>query len=501
MKFRDKNISQDGARQELLQNLEMWHQQDEYQKIIEAVEALPEDEQTPNLVSQLARAYSNLAGPEDQHLLKKAVDLLYSVEEELAEKDHNWNFRMGYAHYYLDRELRARYYFEKALELRPGDQDTEEFIRNCNKALALPNSMKPFRQRVEEGWKSFMEGEAHLREMMDAKQHEEVVELCHQLLEPAFQELYFEMGFNGSKYELILSAEGDRARLFKLAYFKNHAPQEVYEKWNIHVGRQPCEGFELRMYDQSISTSDALVWVEDLEDKQVGLTVYCEKLRGLLKENEGQAYSLAAILLDQAIGEISSIRYVGYLEVVGEPQDGTPIRLDELAAYIGEHTDPERENRPITAEELCQWYSAYQMKPSEDENWYLREDIFAGATCCIPIVQGYYRGDDTVMEDFHKDGAVPGFFYYPLDGIEKDQILDLRDRVEQEIGAAAGDAVTFTGGATGRAYGYLDFIAWDITALLNVAVKVFRGAPVGEVCFHSFRQNVGSICLKREEEA
>ncbi len=485
--------------QEFLHNLEMWNEQNEYKKIIDAIESLPDSQKTPDLISRMARAYNNLAGPEDRELLKKAVELLDSVEEELAE-DHNWNYRKGYALYYLDQELRARYYFEKALELRPGDEDTQEMIRECSRALTLPNSMKPFRVRTEEGWQSFLEGEGRLREMMDGKRQEEVVELCHQLLAPAFQELYFEMGYNGSKYELILSAEGNRARLFKLEYFKNHAPEEIFEKWNIHVGRQPSSGFELRMYGTGISTSDALVWVEDLEDKQVGLTIYCEKLTPLLNENENQAYSLMAILLDQAIGEIGAIRYAGYLELVSRPQEGSAIRLDELGAYIVEKTDPERQNRPISAGELCQWYTAYQHEPSKEKDWGLRDDVFAGSTCCVPIVGSYYRGDDTVMEDFHMDGAVPGFFYYPLEGIPRDLILDLRDLIEQGIKREAGDSVTFLGGATGTVYGYLDFIAWDLSEVLDAAVKVFRREQVREAYFHSFRRAVGSVCLKREEE-
>ena len=94
---------------------------------------------------------------------------------------------MGYALYYLDQESRAKYYFEKALEYRPGDEDTLEMISLCRKVLALPNAMKPFCERVKEGWQSFLEGEWKLRQMLDAKQGgEPVADLCHQLLSPAF---------------------------------------------------------------------------------------------------------------------------------------------------------------------------------------------------------------------------------------------------------------------------------------------------------------------------
>ena len=90
--------------------------------------------------SELARAYSNLADPHKpnfREMLKKALALL-KPHEEYFEGDHCWNFRMGYAYYYLDQEGRALRYFEKALEARPGDEDTKEFIEWCRKVISLP---------------------------------------------------------------------------------------------------------------------------------------------------------------------------------------------------------------------------------------------------------------------------------------------------------------------------------------------------------------------------
>lgn len=477
-----------------LNKLEEWNENDQYQNIIDAIEALPDSERTPDLTSQLARAYNNLADSGDRPLFKRAVELLESVEEELS-GEHNWNYRMGYALYYLNQELRAEHYFKKALEYRPGDEDTLEMISMCRKVLALPKFMKPFRQRTAEGWQSFLEGEEGLRQLIDAKKSgSEVADRCHELLAPAFEELYFEIGFNGSKYDLILSPDGDKSRIFKLEYFKDHAPREVLEHWNIMVGRPPANSFVLRMYDQDIGTGDADVWVEELEDSQVGLSIYCEKLLPLLKENEGQAYGLMAVLLDQAIGEIQAIRYVGYMDLLEAPKEGEKICLADLLEYM------KKDREPATAEQMCQWYCAYEMTPSEEEEWDLRQDVYAGVTSCVPMINAYYRGDDAVMEDFHKDGAVPGFFYYPLDGIPGDKILDLRDELSDEISRICGDAVVFTGGATGAVYGYLDFIAWDLTAVLNAAADVFKNSPVKEALFHIFRRDVGSIWIKEEDE-
>ena len=52
-------------------------------------------------------------------------------------KEHTWNFRMAYAYYYLDQEGPALTYFERALNARPGDEDTLALIEDCRRRLAL----------------------------------------------------------------------------------------------------------------------------------------------------------------------------------------------------------------------------------------------------------------------------------------------------------------------------------------------------------------------------
>ena len=38
-------------------------------------------------------------------------------------------------------------------------------------------------------------------------------------------DVYKRQGFNGEKYELILTPEGDKVKLFELVYFQKHAPK------------------------------------------------------------------------------------------------------------------------------------------------------------------------------------------------------------------------------------------------------------------------------------
>ena len=106
---------------DILKQCQKWHEESKQHKIIDALEAIPAEERTPEMDSELARAYNNLADPHKptcKEMLKKALALL-KPHEEYFEDDYYWNFRMGYSYFYLDQEGRALRYFEKALEQDP----------------------------------------------------------------------------------------------------------------------------------------------------------------------------------------------------------------------------------------------------------------------------------------------------------------------------------------------------------------------------------------------
>ena len=372
----------------------------------------------------------------------------------------------------------------------------EERVRE----LSLPLDQKPFRVRTEEGWASFLAGEHELRTLMDRESvSEQLVERCSELLAPAFSAPAFELGRNGEKYELILVPEGDRTRLFQLAYFQRRAPKELLDRWNILVGRTRSRSFGLRMFGQEVTLKDVQVWAEKQEANGLGLQLYCGKLRG--QPGEERSYILYT-LLDQALGELAAMRYVNQCAILDAPAPGDSIPLDQLAGYVAAEIDPEGWSRCDDPEAACQRYTAYEGRPSQEEDWALRQDVYVGVSCCVPLLSGYLQGDDYYMDRLHQDGIVPGFFYYPLDGVPQKEILDLRDQLEGAILGRTGEGVvTITGGATGTAFGSLDFIAWDLEPLLDAAVEVFAGAPVAWASFHTLRFDAWGIGLKQEAEA
>ena len=500
---------------DILKQCQKWHEEDKHLKIVDALEAIPAEERTPEVDMELARAYNNLADPsepEGRKLLHQALELMQSHEEELGDT-YSWNFRMGYAYYYLDQEGRALRHFEKALELHPGDdpklntrQDMEELIDSCKKGISLPQFWECFRERTENWWETFAEMEAELRQMMDEdKDHTRGAELVAQMQETlnlVFDEISFEMGFNGEKYELILTPEGDKVKLFELVYFQKHAPKEVLEHWNILVGRQPLQNIGLRTEDGwDISGDDVQIWLEEQGENSFAISAYCEKLLPMLREEEGRAWWMLTTLTDQVLGEISHMRYIDSFDVLEEPKAEPSFLLSQLPDKLREQglelsTDPEA---------YLESYLGYKMEPKQDPDADWRLDVMAGSTCCVPLINGYLNADNDFMDDLHADGAVAGFFCYPLDTLREEEgsqkIFDFRDKLEEVFTADEGSEVlTLTGGATGRYCGYVDFIAWDIQEALNMAKEFFEGTDIPWAIFHTFRREAGSVPLKQQDD-
>ena len=85
---------------DLLKQCQKWIEEGKEQRVIEEIEAMPADERTPELDSELARAYNCLAEPKDKGLFEKAISLL-KLHEEYFAGDHKWNYRMAYAYYFF----------------------------------------------------------------------------------------------------------------------------------------------------------------------------------------------------------------------------------------------------------------------------------------------------------------------------------------------------------------------------------------------------------------
>ena len=117
--------------EDLQKQLADWHDRDNHEQIIDTIENLREDELTSELIGILAVAYNNIG---DHESLSRSIELLYSLEKELS-KDCQWNYRIGFALYYLDSDGEALIHFKRVLTLDPDNEQVKYFIEEIEANL------------------------------------------------------------------------------------------------------------------------------------------------------------------------------------------------------------------------------------------------------------------------------------------------------------------------------------------------------------------------------
>lgn len=111
---------------ELNEQLQTWHEEEEYQLIVDTILEIAETGRTPELTGWLGRSFNNLGQYEE------ALKWLLKVPEEA--RDGIWHYRVGFAYTYLQRYEEAVRAFTNADELLPDDEDIQNFLEhNRNK--------------------------------------------------------------------------------------------------------------------------------------------------------------------------------------------------------------------------------------------------------------------------------------------------------------------------------------------------------------------------------
>ncbi|GMO49751.1 MAG: hypothetical protein Pg6C_12700 [Treponemataceae bacterium] len=105
-----------------IKQLNKWHEGDEHQKIIDAVEQVPLGERNFEITGIYARALNNAERYQD------ALDQLMAVAED-GKEDGVWNFRVGYSLYYLKHKPEAAEYFQRAIDYGDDCDDTKEMLK------------------------------------------------------------------------------------------------------------------------------------------------------------------------------------------------------------------------------------------------------------------------------------------------------------------------------------------------------------------------------------
>ncbi|MGE8006322.1 SMI1/KNR4 family protein [Lysinibacillus sp. NPDC093216] len=135
----------------LLNMLEKWYEENQHDKIVEAIEQLSKSERDYEIVGHYGRALNNLGR------YHEALSQLCTVKKQ-GQLDADWHWRVGYAYFYIQEWQEALAAFEKAKELQ-FDTRTEEYIVTCRNIMkksaeALDDKLVPFHERdFSQFWK------------------------------------------------------------------------------------------------------------------------------------------------------------------------------------------------------------------------------------------------------------------------------------------------------------------------------------------------------------
>jgi tetratricopeptide (TPR) repeat protein len=131
----------------LIKQLTQWHENEEYEKIIETIKSLPQESMNYELLSHLGRAYNNMEAYDT------ALEILLSLKAE-GENDPLWHFRVGYAYFYKEEYTNALPYFVKSAEL--GDKQAPMFRRMCKREIGREELKK---EKIKKNYVAVVEHE------------------------------------------------------------------------------------------------------------------------------------------------------------------------------------------------------------------------------------------------------------------------------------------------------------------------------------------------------
>lgn len=455
---------------ELMEQIDEWHKAEKHQEIIDALEQIPEAERDFETTGFLARAYNNIEE------YAKAAELLESVREEGAE-DERWNFRMGYAQYFLCNYREALSYFSKARELEPENGDALSFIRQCNMAM-------PLTRRVKEFWNWFVENEEKLSGMMCPNSMEEA-DAFIEFISKGTNLISEDMHFNiGGDHEFTFSVEGWPDLFIIYPYIISCMPECLKGKWKFFPFNPGKVGsFAYRVHDTDVDMGKIMVKASyDEKRENFNIRYYDKNLCALPEENSDGNFH---VILELVLGEGVSFKYVNGIERASGIEEGM-IALSGLRQHIEETVKSHGHEFFENPKDV---YTGYQLTPKESDE--LRFDVIVGSTCLSSIVADYYHGSTEIFD--HADGfGVQALYMVFQNGVGEDNILnfrhDLEDRITEEI-LEPGNLGVITGGATGTEYSYIDLFVYDLRAFVKKVIPLLDEYPEYSFYISDFIRN------------
>ena len=488
----------------------------EYDEIIRLIESTPGYENDPVLVGELARAYNNAAEAGDTAPLEKAIALLDTVDEKDRE-NHYWHYRRAYALFYLDRVIESLPHWEKALEYRPGDEDTLDFIRMSKNELVAEQFFHPFRERVETIAEEFAKIETELYDtaVLGELGRETALARIRALFAPvANSKWLFELSEEKSegqggkpRMKLTLSPCGWFMTAFPMRECLKCLAAKVNARWSFVLGIEPLHDPESLMRlvrdagKRTLHGSDLRVVPQRLEDGTWRLGFFGDDLLGVTEEEAHELFEALEWFVRKSVGEAAQIRWFSLMNLYRRTPDETGVPYAEFADFLRECVP---EAQTFSMEDLLSQETVVDRRPDREPDCDVLLDAFHFETGCAPLHNGYGAADRDNMIELERQGITAGVFMIRLvpDASEKEKAA-ARAALEAHLREALpAESVLVTGRGSALRYEYVECFAWESGPVVAAAHDHVQSDPrIAWAAFHSFLREAGTLILKDLESA
>lgn len=481
-----------------------------YDEIIRLIESTPGYEHDPVLVGELARAYNNAAEAGETEPLEKALALLDTVDEKDRE-NHQWHFRRAYALFFLDRVIESLPHWEKALEYRPGDEDTLEFIRMSHKELVAERFFHPFRKRVETLAAEFAKIETELCETaaLGPLGRETALERIRALFAPvANAKWLFELSEERTdgqgekpRMKLIVSPCGWFMTAFPMRECLRRLAETAGERWSFVPGIEPLDDTESLMRlvrdagARTLHGRDLRVIPQRLEDGTWRLGFFGDDLLGVTEDEAPELFEALEWFVRKSVGEAVQMRWFSAMNLYRRTPDETGMPFAEFADFVRECVP---EARAFTMEDLLTQETVIDRRPVREPDCDVLLDAFHLETRCPPIHNGYGSADRENMIELERQGITAGVFMIRLvpEASEKEKAA-ARAALETHLSGLPSEDVLVTGRGSALRCEFVECFAWESGPVVAAVHEFVETDPrIAWAAFHSFLREAGTLILK-----
>lgn len=472
----------------------------------------------------LASYYFMLSQGQDRERLQQALDIFLRHGVTLYESPI-WNYHVGMCYYYLRQPEAAMRFLDKAKRDAEYGNTCAQYLQSCIDMLQLPVFSHNFTERCQECYKKLLAEQLPLIKAIKEQYQsptgisKELKEQVTKLLHYAFARVSFSLTCTKESDESVLEPTitlepmGNVARALQMRYFIAHAPHELTALLKIRLGLPYDPKFALNFGKTKIGLANVNCFISKRND-DYHVYLHCAQLKNLLKEDFYVAYKMMLDLANSALGEIAALTQRVTFDMLFDlkaPDNAIagPISLDKLREHLislgvalnksdkelfeSSYRDYEKEKEAVKSETD----EAIKCTILPD-----RSDIVKGYSRCFQLINEFKGHDYRLTDELHENGALAGYFAFEGEKIfsvnSPINFEDFLDKIHNALcDDLATDSAVLVGQATGSNYYYIDFIAWDLTLVLERVVPLFTQYQV-PLYFATFRSIVPPITLSSE---